>query len=78
MFNIIDFTPLSYGTYELPGWAQALGWLMAIASLSLFPVYAVVLIVQTYNNSDYDGMSLFQARQSISCDTNSEPLVSFG
>ena len=48
MFNIIEFTPLSYGNYLLPNWAQILGWLMAVVSVAMIPVFAVVKIGLTY------------------------------
>ena len=60
IFNFIDFTPLSYGDYELPGWAQALGWMMACASVLMFPIFAIIIVAYTYFNPEYDGLSLVQ------------------
>ena len=56
-YNIYDTTPLSVGDYELPGWAQTLGWLMAVASVAMIPIVAVWVIYKSYSDSYYDGLS---------------------
>ena len=65
VFNFIDFTPLSYGDYQLPDWAQALGWLMAVASVAMIPVFAVIKIVQSYKDPDYSGKSFVQVSGAV-------------
>lgn len=56
--NIIDFTPLSFGDYVLPGWAQFLGWCMALVSIVVIPIFAVYHIWASYKDPNYDGLSL--------------------
>ena len=41
IFNIVEFTPLSYGDYVLPRWSQVVGWMMAVASVAMIPIFAV-------------------------------------
>jgi solute carrier family 6 amino acid transporter-like protein 5/7/9/14 len=60
IFNMIDFTPLSYGDYLLPPWSQAVGWLMAIASVALIPIFAVYQIWKSYQHPEYDNLNFFQ------------------
>lgn len=56
--NLAEFTPLSVGTYTIPPWAQALGLMITLLSLAVIPVVAVVVIVQSFRNPAYDGLSL--------------------
>ena len=37
LFAWIDYSPVKYGDYVYPKWADALGWLMAIASVICIP-----------------------------------------
>ena len=60
IFNFIYFTPLSYGNYELPGWAQALGWMMAALSVVMVIVIAVIKVARTYRSPDWTDESLIQ------------------
>ena len=60
IFNFIYFTPLSYGDYELPGWAQSLGWMMAALSVLMVLVVAVFKIARTYKQPESTDESLFQ------------------
>jgi len=48
-----EFTPLSYGSYLLPDWAQALGWLMAISSVAMIPIFAVYKYIASYKDPNY-------------------------
>ena len=59
---MIDFTPLSYGDYVLPDWAQALGWMMAVVSIVMIPVFAVVEIWKSYYMPEYQELSFFRVR----------------
>lgn len=63
--NIIDFTPLAFGSYVMPPWAQALGWMMALASVICIPIFAVAKIILSYRDSDYDGLTFLQVDRII-------------
>ena len=56
-YNIYDTTPLSVGDYELPTWAQTLGWLMAVAPVALIPIAAVWVVYKSYGDPCYEGLS---------------------
>ena len=60
IFNIIDFTPLAFGDYVMPTWAQVLGWMMAVCSVAMIIIFALYHICNSYRDSDYDGMTLTQ------------------
>ncbi|XP_077994452.1 sodium- and chloride-dependent taurine transporter-like [Glandiceps talaboti] len=49
IYSLVIYTPLtfdrSWGTYEYPEWAIALGWLMALSSITCIPIVAVVKLV---------------------------------
>ena len=62
IFNMIDFVPLSYGDYLLPEWSQAVGWLMAVASVGMIPIYAVYNTWRSYKQPRYDGLSFGRVR----------------
>jgi hypothetical protein len=46
VFYFVNYAPVTYGTYEYPGWAEALGLLMACSSMIFIPGYAVYYIFQ--------------------------------
>ena len=60
VFTFIDFTPLAYGDYVLPDWAQALGWCMALVSVIWIPIVAIWYILASYKMVEYNGLSLPQ------------------
>ncbi|CAC5362095.1 Sodium- and chloride-dependent neutral and basic amino acid transporter B(0+),Sodium- and chloride-dependent taurine transporter,Sodium-dependent noradrenaline transporter,Sodium-dependent proline transporter,Sodium-and chloride-dependent glycine transporter 1,Sodium-dependent neutral amino acid transporter SLC6A17,Sodium- and chloride-dependent GABA transporter 3,Sodium- and chloride-dependent betaine transporter,Sodium-dependent dopamine transporter,Sodium-and chloride-dependent GABA transporter 1,Sodium len=39
VFNMIQFTPVSYGTYTYPSWAVGAGWIIGFASVIPIPLY---------------------------------------
>ncbi|XP_053571794.1 sodium-dependent dopamine transporter [Bombina bombina] len=39
--SIVTFRPPNYGSYVFPQWANVVGWLVAISSMSLVPIYAI-------------------------------------
>lgn len=48
LFSVIKYKPLTYkGTYEYPGWALAIGWLMAASSIFAIPIHMVFYIVRS-------------------------------
>jgi len=67
IFNMIDFVPLSYGDYLLPEWSQAVGWLMAVVSVGMIPIYAVYNTWRSYKQPRYDGLSFGRVSEKIVC-----------
>ncbi|XP_052077223.1 sodium- and chloride-dependent glycine transporter 2-like isoform X4 [Mytilus californianus] len=41
VFNMIQFTPVSYGTYKYPSWAVGAGWIISFASVIPIPLYII-------------------------------------
>lgn len=37
IFAWVDYTPVSYGDYEYPGWVDGLGWVLALSSVLWIP-----------------------------------------
>nr|WLN44332.1 INE1 [Sinonovacula rivularis] len=46
MFSMVQFKPLSIAGYEYPGWAQGIGWAIAMASVICIPAGMVHAIVK--------------------------------
>lgn len=44
IFNWIQYTPLNYGDYVYPGWANAIGWVMALLPLMMIIFIALFRI----------------------------------
>lgn len=59
-FSVIKFTPLTYGDYVLPTWAQVLGWLLAVNGVMMMPIVAIYRITRTYKKPEYNGLTLKQ------------------
>lgn len=57
IFNIYDTTPLNYGDYVLPDWAQTLGWLMAVVSVVVIPIFMIYEIAKSYKDPEYKSLS---------------------
>lgn len=38
LFAWIDYSPVQYGSYSYPEWAEALGWLMSFVSVIFIPI----------------------------------------
>ncbi|KAJ8939073.1 hypothetical protein NQ318_008676 [Aromia moschata] len=49
IFLIIDYEPPTYnnGVYHYPGWAIAIGWIIAALSIVCIPCYMIVVFIQT-------------------------------
>lgn len=56
----MDFTPLAFGPYVLPDWAQALGWLMALTAPIMVILVGVVQFIRTYFMVEYNGLNVFR------------------
>jgi len=62
VFNIVQFTPLSYGDYVLPDWSQALGWLMAVAAVAVIPFFAVYQYIKLSPQPPYSQLPFWTVR----------------
>ena len=63
VFNFVDFTPLYYGDYKLPDWAQGLGLGMAVAAMLFIPIIAIYKIIRSSSWEGYEGLSVGEVRQ---------------
>lgn len=53
---MIQYRPITYNHYQYPGWAVAIGFLMALSSVICIPLYALFQLCRT------DGDTLLQVR----------------
>lgn len=56
IFTVIQYQPITYNHYQYPGWAVAIGFLMALSSVICIPLYALFQLCCT------DGDTLLQVR----------------
>uniref|UniRef100_F7CIM7 Transporter n=1 Tax=Equus caballus TaxID=9796 RepID=F7CIM7_HORSE len=54
IFTVIQYQPITYNHYQYPGWAVAIGFLMALSSVICIPLYALFQLCRT------DGDTLLQ------------------
>lgn len=54
IFTVIQYRPITYNHYQYPGWAVAIGFLMALSSVICIPLYALFQLCRT------DGDTLLQ------------------
>ncbi|XP_036748936.2 sodium- and chloride-dependent glycine transporter 1 isoform X4 [Manis pentadactyla] len=54
IFTVIQYRPITYNHYQYPGWAVAVGFLMALSSVICIPLYALFQLCRT------DGDTLIQ------------------
>ena len=47
MANIIQWNGVSYNKKPYPGWAEFVGWVMALSSMSLIPGFAIYQLWKT-------------------------------
>lgn len=47
MANVIQWQGVSYNNKPYPGWAEFLGWLMALSSMVLIPAFAIYQLWKT-------------------------------
>jgi len=45
---VVDITPVSLSDYVYPPWADGIGWLLFVVSVSMIPLFAVIEAVKTY------------------------------
>lgn len=63
IFNFIDSGKVTYGGYELPGWAQSIGWMVAVLPLVLIPIYAVMVYIYDMMCYPDSGETVLQVRE---------------
>lgn len=44
IFTVIQYKPITYNDYVYPGWSLAIGFLMAMSSVTCIPIYALYKI----------------------------------
>ena len=57
IFNVVEFTPLSYGDRVLPDWSQAVGWLIAVSSVAVIPIFAIYQFYSLSRQPQYSQLS---------------------
>lgn len=45
MYYIVSYSPVSYGTYEFPQWAEIMGLLISFSSMIWVPAYAIYYLL---------------------------------
>ena len=46
-----DYKPMMYGDYRYPGWANGVGWMVSLISVTCIPIVGVYLVVKTQQHS---------------------------
>ncbi|XP_064620262.1 sodium-dependent proline transporter-like isoform X2 [Lineus longissimus] len=59
IFSSIYHSPVSYGNYVYPGWADGLGWGLAVLSMQFIPTMMIVTIIQGISTNQLSLRSLF-------------------
>lgn len=49
----MDYESVIYGDYKYPGWADGMGWMMALASALMIPI---TMVYKVYKENDAIGM----------------------
>ncbi|XP_021918357.1 sodium-dependent noradrenaline transporter-like isoform X2 [Zootermopsis nevadensis] len=47
MFGLLYQQPLKYNEYNYPSWAEWIGWTLALSSILMIPLVAIISIIQT-------------------------------
>lgn len=47
MFALVYHQPLQYNDYNYPSWAEWVGWSLAMSSIMMIPVVAIVQLYKT-------------------------------
>ena len=50
VFTFVDYTPSTYGKYQYPGWADAIGWILACVVIA--PIF-IGMGYRLYEEEDY-------------------------
>ena len=62
----VDYRPSTYGDYEYPGWADAMGWLMAAFSLIFIPIGMIYKINRERDGADLLAVNTYTFTRSVS------------
>lgn len=85
LFSVIQWSGVSYDSYQYPGWAEFCGWVLALASMLWIPGVAIYKIVKTPGSSlfqrlcfllrpDDDEMKTIQVREGLTTQIELETL----
>ncbi|XP_067948115.1 sodium- and chloride-dependent glycine transporter 1-like isoform X2 [Watersipora subatra] len=58
VFASYDYEAVSYNGVEYPAWAESLGWLVALSSMLMIPLWACVVYCQKSNHFEYIKMGI--------------------
>lgn len=47
VFGLMGYEPLTYEDYVYPQWANVVGWLIALSSVLMIPLVAIIQIIIT-------------------------------
>ena len=53
IFNWINYSPVTYGDYVFPKWAEGIGWGLACLSLVCLPIGMIKGVCETAGESIY-------------------------
>lgn len=65
LFNWIKFTPVTYGDYVFPKWAEGLGWGLACMSLICLPIGMTKGVIETVGDTFFKVRSTKYQRASV-------------
>ena len=52
LFSLVKYQRLKYEDYVYPGWAEAIGWMIALGSMLWIPGVALVKVIKVYCQRD--------------------------
>lgn len=47
VFGLLYHEPLQYNDYHYPGWAEWIGWTLAMSSILMIPLFAIIQLIKT-------------------------------
>ncbi|KAK2157624.1 hypothetical protein LSH36_188g09078 [Paralvinella palmiformis] len=47
LFSCIQYKPITYAGKHYPWWGELVGWIMALSSIIVIPIYAIYLYIKT-------------------------------
>ena len=53
MITWVDYDGNTYGEYEFPAWANAVGWMITFSSVILIPIVAIIKIYNEEGTLSY-------------------------
>ena len=75
LWSCVQFVPLSYGAYPLPGWAQCLGWGMAGVNILIILLVAGVKVTRVLVDTGMDKPQLKEVSAWTFDTDNNEPMI---